>query len=229
MKQGRKQSDVYVFDAYGTLFDVHSAVTRHRAAIGAEADRLSDLWRIKQLEYSWVRSLCDAYRDFAALTEDALDFAAARYGGLSSALRSDLLAAYRKLDAYPEVGSTLAALRDRGARLAILSNGTGGMLADAVAAAGLGSLFEAILSVDEAKIFKTAPQAYALVERHMNVSRGEVCFVSSNRWDIAGAMRYGFSAVWINRAQMPDEYPDLAPIAQLSSLEGLTSVPINPA
>lgn len=215
---------VYIFDAYGTLFDVHSAVTRHRAAIGEQAERLSELWRLKQLEYSWVRSLCGAYRDFAALTEEALDFAAARCGEISPALRGDLLAAYQQLDAFPEVKSTLTGLRERGARLAILSNGTPRMLRDAVAAAGLDGMFDAILSVDEVGIFKTAPQAYALAERHVGVARDAVSFQSSNRWDVAGAVRHGFRAVWINRAKMPDEYRDLAPVAELSSLDGLLSL-----
>lgn len=215
---------VYVFDAYGTLFDVHSAVARHREAIGPQADRLSEIWRAKQLEYSWVRSLCGAYRDFAALTAEALDFAAESCGGIADDLRSDLLAAYRQLDAYPEVESTLAALRDRGARLAILSNGTQRMLQDAVAGAGLEGMFAAILSVDDIGHYKTAPQAYALVESHLGVVPSAVSFQSSNRWDVAGAVRFGFRAVWINRKGAPDEYRDLAPIAELASLEGLLSL-----
>ena len=214
---------VYVFDAYGTLFDVHSAVGRHRGAIGAQADRLSEIWRTKQLEYSWVRSLCGAYRDFAVLTAEALDFAAARCGGISPALRNDLIAAYQCLDAYPEVRSTLMGLRDKGARLAILSNGTPRMLQAAIAGAGLADLFEAVLSVDDVGIFKTAPQAYELVKSHMGVTSDAVSFQSSNRWDVAGAVRFGFRAVWINRAGAPDEYRDLAPVAQLASLEGLQS------
>ena len=212
---------VYVFDAYGTLFDVHSAVARHRVAIGPQADRLSDIWRAKQLEYTWVRSLCGAFCDFAVVTAQALDFAAERCGGISHALRSDLIAAYQRLDAYPEVRSTLVGLRGKGARLAILSNGTQRMLQAAVAGAGLEDLFEAVLSIDEAGIFKTAPQAYELVNRHMRVTPDAVSFQSSNRWDVAGAVRFGFRAVWINRSGAPDEYLDLAPAATLSSLEGL--------
>jgi 2-haloacid dehalogenase len=212
---------VYVFDAYGTLFDVHSAVARHREAIGMQADRLSEIWRLKQLEYTWVRSLCGAYCDFAVLTADALDFAAEQCGGISPALRNDLIAAYQRLDAYPEVKPTLMALRDKGARLAILSNGTRRMLQDAIAGAGLEGVFEAILSVDDVGVFKTAPQAYELVNRHMGVACTAVSFQSSNRWDIAGAVKFGFRAVWINRLGSRDEYHDLAPVAKLASLEGL--------
>ncbi|QXX74335.1 haloacid dehalogenase type II [Methylovirgula sp. HY1] len=214
----------YIFDAYGTLFDVHSAVARHRAAIGDQADRLSEIWRLKQLEYTWVRSLCGAYRDFAVLTAEALDFAAARCGGIASALRADLIAAYQCLDAYPEVRHTLAELKGKGARLAILSNGTQAMLQDAIASAGLADLFEAVLSVDDIGIFKTAPQAYALVASHMGVAPDAVSFQSSNRWDVAGAARFGFRAVWINRSGLPDEYLDLAPVAQIASLEGLLNL-----
>lgn len=214
-------SAVYVFDAYGTLFDVHSAVARHRDRVGPEADRLSEMWRTKQLEYTWVRTLCDAYRDFADITEQALDYAAARCGGIAPQTRVDLLAAYDALSAYPDVKPTLSALRERGARLAILSNGTPEMLASAVKHAGLAELFECVLSVDEPRRFKTAPEAYALVERHMGANPTQVTFQSSNRWDIAGAAKFGFRTNWINRGGLPDEYADLSPEHVLTSLEGL--------
>ena len=216
--------DVYVFDAYGTLFDVHSAVAAHREAIGPEAALLSEIWRAKQLEYSWVRSLSGAYRDFSVLTAEALDHAAARCGGLSLALRQALLEAYRSLDAYADVKPALAGLRERGKRLAILSNGSPDMLAAAVSAAGLAGLFEAVLSVDEVAVFKTAPQVYALVERRLGVPPTSVSFQSSNRWDVAGAAKFGFRAVWINRSGAPDEYADLAPFATLPSLDGILAL-----
>ena len=131
---------LYVFDAYGTLFDVHSAVARHRDLAGPQADRLSDIWRTKQLEYTWTRSLMGAYRDFDLLTRDALDFAAARCGGLTPEARKTLLSAYETLDAYADAAMTLKALRARGARTVILSNGTPTGLARAVRSAGLESL-----------------------------------------------------------------------------------------
>ena len=216
---------VYVFDAYGTLFDVHSAVARHRDRIGdriGDAERLSDLWRTKQLEYTWVRALAGAYADFAALTEQALDFAAARSGGLDPDLRADLLDAYARLDAYPDVRPALTALRDAGARLGILSNGTPAMLETAVESAGLDGLFEHVLSVDALRTYKTAPEVYRLVESQFGVARDEVSFQSSNRWDIAGAARFGFATVWINRTGQPDEYRDFAPDRVLDSLVGLS-------
>jgi 2-haloacid dehalogenase len=213
--------DIYVFDAYGTLFDVHSAVARHREAVGAQADRLSELWRTKQLEYTWVRSLMGVRRDFSALTQEALDFAAARCGGLSPATRAALLDAYRTLSAYPDVRPTLSALKARGARTAILSNGTPAMLADAVRAAGIGDLLDAVLSIEEAGVFKTDPRTYALVTARFDCKPAAVSFQSSNRWDIAGAVAFGFAGVWINRSGQPDEYADLAPHRVLAGLSEL--------
>ena len=213
---------VYVFDAYGTLFDVHSAVARSRERVGPQADRLSDLWRTKQLEYSWVRTMAGAYRDFFDLTADALDFAATRCGlKLEATLRHDLLAAYEQLDAFPEVKPVLTGLRERGARLAILSNGTPTMLASAIGHAGLDGLFDHVISIDGLRQYKTVPAAYRLVEDAMQIAPAAVSFQSSNRWDIAGAVRYGFRGIWINRGGLPDEYRDMAPERVLRSLEGL--------
>jgi 2-haloacid dehalogenase len=215
-------STLYVFDAYGTLFDVHSAVARHRGNLGAEAERLSDLWRTKQLEYTWVRTLAGAYWDFRELTAQALDYAAARCGlVLPPALRTDLLAAYETLDAFPDVRPCLAALKAAGARTAILSNGTLGMLEAATRSAGIAELLDATLSVDVLRRYKTAMEVYALVTDHFGVEPSAVSFQSSNRWDVAGAVKFGFQAVWINRTGQPDEYPDLAPDRVLRSLDGL--------
>jgi 2-haloacid dehalogenase len=212
---------VYVFDAFGTLFDVHSAVARRREDVGAEADRLSDLWRAKQLEYSWVRSLMGRYRDFWAVTEEALDFAAERVGGLAPELRAGLLEAYRELDPYPEAARVLAALRRRGAATAILSNGSPAMLERAVSAGRLVGVLDAVLSVDPLSVFKTDPRTYALVCDRFGVSPEEVSFQSSNRWDVAGARAFGFATAWINRSGAPDEYPDLPPDRVLTDLDGL--------
>ena len=214
-------TNTFVFDAYGTLFDVHSAVGRHRDRIGPQAEKLSDMWRTKQLEYTWIRTMCGTYRDFAALTAEALDYAAERCGGIDASVRADLLASYERLEAFADVKPTLAALKAKRARLAILSNGTPAMLASAVSHAGLEDMFEAVLSVDPLRLYKTADAAYALVERAMGVTPRDVSFQSSNRWDVAGAAHFGFRAVWINRAGLPDEYSDMAPAHILTSLTGL--------
>lgn len=213
--------DLYVFDAYGTLFDVHSAVARHDAAIGPQAARLSELWRAKQLEYTWVRTLAGAYQDFEAITAGALDVAAYLCGGLTPGVRDDLLRAYRSLDAFPDVAPALTEIRARGGRTAILSNGVPSMLRAAVGSAGLAHLLDDILSVDAIGVYKTAPAAYGLVTDRFATTPDRVVFLSSNRWDIAGATAFGFRAVWVNRSAQPDEYAELAPRAVLKTLDGL--------
>ncbi len=211
----------YVFDAYGTLFDVHAAVRRHTQSIGASAQAFSDLWRAKQLEYSWVRTLMGSYRDFWALTEEALDYSFARFPEIDRSLRPALLSAYRTLDCYPEVPATLRALKQDGARIAILSNGSPDMLAAAVKAAALDGVIDEVFSVDVVRRFKTDPAVYDLVTTAWRLYPAAVSFQSSNRWDIAGATRFGFRTVWINRFAMPDEYADARPSLVLPSLEGL--------
>lgn len=210
--------DVYVFDAYGTLFDVHSAVARLGERIGPDADRLSTLWRVKQLEYSWVRSLMRRHADFWRLTEDALDFAMAAVPGVDPGLREPLLDAYRTLDAYPEVPAVLGELRRRGARLAILSNGSPTMLADATGSAGLDDLLDAVLSIEPAGIFKPDASVYRLVLDRFEVAADAVSFQSSNAWDIAGARAFGFATVWINRTRQPREYADIGPVREARDL-----------
>ena len=212
---------LYVFDAYGTLFDVHSAVARHRLSVGPQADRLTDIWRSKQLEYTWVRSLTGAYQDFRELTAQALDFAAARCGGLPPATRAALLDAYDRLDAYPDVLPALQALKAAGKQVAVLSNGTPAMLAAAVQSAGLAPYIDAALSVDALRVFKTAQPVYALAGQRFGIDPSRVSFQSSNRWDVAGAVKYGFRAVWINRTGQPDEYADLPPALTLDGLAPL--------
>lgn len=214
-------AEAYIFDAYGTLFDVHSAVARHADAVGPEAARLSELWRTKQLEYSWVLSLVGRYEPFWTLTRRALDYALARCPGVDPSVRPRLLDAYRTLDAYPEVAGVLTRLRERGLRTGILSNGDPGMLGDAVASSGLGALLDAVLSVDAVRTFKTSPRAYELVEAALGTRPNKVVFVSSNRWDIAGAAAFGFRSVWVNRAGLPDEYPGLEPAATVADLSAL--------
>lgn len=214
-------SAAYVFDAYGTLFDVHAAARRHASRAGPDYQLLSDLWRAKQLEYSWVRTLMGAYQDFWVLTEQALDYALARYPSVDKALRSDLLEAYWRLDCYPEVPAVLKDLRQRGAKVAILSNGSPAMLEAAVANAALDTVIDDIFSVDAIRAYKTAPAVYDLVTTKYRLYPNAVSFQSSNRWDVAGARKFGFRTVWVNRAQMPDEYFDLGPDLILPSLDSL--------
>lgn len=211
----------YVFDAYGTLFDVHAAVRRHAGGIGPDGQQLSEIWRAKQLEYSWVRSLMGAYKDFWQLTEQALDFAFEKVPSADRGLREKLLEAYWHLDCYPEVPAMLKSLKAAGARTAILSNGSPSMLEAAVKSSALDDLLDDVFSVDDLRTFKTTPSVYELVTTNWRLYPEKVSFQSSNRWDIAGAAKFGFRTVWINRTGQPDEYRDYAPSLILPSLEGL--------
>lgn len=215
-----------VFDAYGTLFDFHAAVARCHAAAGPDAAAFSDLWRQKQIEYTWTHTLAGRYQEFWTLTERALDYCFECYPSVDRKLRGDLLNAYLKLDAYPDARMVLGELKARGERTAILTNGSPAMIAAAVEAAGLKSGLDAVLSVDAVKMFKPRPEVYALATRQFSCKPEDVVFVSSNRWDAFGATAFGFRTVWINRAKVPDEYPDFPPAAMVSDLTGILSVKI---
>jgi 2-haloacid dehalogenase len=215
--------NTYVFDAYGTLFDVHAAIARHRDAAGADAENFSQIWRTKQLEYTWTLTLAGHYIDFWTLTERALDYALERVPSIDRSLRASLLEAYLKLDVFPDVRAALTDLKARGGRLAILSNGSPAMLDSAVAAAGLSPLLDAVLSVDAVRAYKPRPEVYALATTHLGVKPQDIAFASSNRWDIMGAAAFGFRTLWINRSEMPDEYQSFPPTRQLRGLAGLST------
>jgi 2-haloacid dehalogenase len=214
----------FVFDAYGTLFDVHAAVARYRAAAGPKADRFSEIWRLKQLEYAWMLSAAGHYQDFWTLTERALDHAFARCPSVDRALRPALLDCYFKLDAFPDARAALTALKAKGLKTAILSNGSPKMLAGAVENAKLGGDLDAVFSVDTIRIYKPRAEVYALVTDAFAIKAEEVAFVSSNRWDVMGATAFGFRCVWVNRANMPDEYPEFAPVKVVRELNALAAL-----
>jgi 2-haloacid dehalogenase len=216
----------FVFDAYGTLFDVHAAVARYRDAAGPEADRFSEIWRLKQLEYAWMLSAAGHYVDFWTLTERALDHAFARCPSVDRALRPALLDCYFKLDAFPDARAALAALKAKDVRTAILSNGSPKMLSAAVENAKLGGELDAVLSVDAIRLYKPAARVYALVTDAFAIAPQDVAFVSSNRWDVMGATAFGFRCVWVNRANMPDEYPEFAPVKVVRDLASLAALEI---
>ncbi len=216
----------FVFDAYGTLFDVHAAVARHRDAAGPEADRLSEIWRTKQLEYAWLLSAAGHYVDFWTLTQRALDYAFARCPAVDRKLRPALLDCYFKLDAFGDARATLRALKAKGMKTAILSNGSPDMLSAAVDNAGIGGELDAAFSVETIRIYKPAAQVYALVTDAFAIRPDEVAFVSSNRWDVMGATAFGFRCVWVNRANMPEEYPEFAPVTVVRDLASLAAIEI---
>lgn len=209
------------FDAYGTLFDVHSAVGRHSDRLGDRADAISGLWRRKQLEYTWLRSLMGRHADFWQVTADALAYAFADAGIDDGGLQDELMQAYLELDAYDEVSETLEVLRQRGLSLAILSNGAPAMLQAAVDNAGLAPLFDHILSVEACGVFKPDASTYQMANKAFDLASEEICFLSSNAWDVAGAATYGFQVVWINRFGQPRERLPGEPKAEIRRLDQL--------
>jgi 2-haloacid dehalogenase len=193
----------YVFDAYGTLFDVHSVVEAGREITG-DPLALSTTWRQKQLEYTWLRALMGTYADFWAVTEAALRYAIRRLGlTATDAQIRRLMEAYLSLACFPEVRPALGRLAGR--PRAVLSNGAPAMLAAAVAASGLATFLEHVISVDRVKTYKPSPRVYALGPEVLGVSAGELLFVSSNGWDVAGAKAFGYQVAWCNRSHAPEE------------------------
>ena len=215
---------IFVFDAYGTLFNVHAAIARFRAQAGPEADRMSETWRAKQLEYSWTLTLAGRYADFWTLTERALDYSLTRFPSVDKALRPQLLEAYFQLDAFPDARAALRALKAKGHKTGILSNGSPNMLKGAVDAANVGGDLDGVLSVDTLKMFKPRPEVYGLVTDHFKCKPADVTFVSSNRWDVMAAVSVGFHGLWVNRGKMPDEYFDFPPRQELNDLSALAAM-----
>ncbi len=209
----------YVFDAYGTLFDVNAVVEAGRAITG-DPGALSATWRQKQLEYTWLRSLMGRYEDFWAVTEAALRWSVRRLGlTADEAQLARLMDAYLSLACFPEVPAALERLAGR--PRAILSNGSPRMLQAAVTSSGLGRHLDHVLSVDAVRIFKPAPAVYALGPPALGVPAGELLFVSSNGWDVAGAKAFGYQVAWCNRAGAPVEELGASPDVIVSRLDEL--------
>jgi 2-haloacid dehalogenase len=207
-----------VFDAYGTLFDVHAPAAKLSEELGEAGPAISALWRTKQLEYTWLRSLMGCYADLAQVTADALDYALAAHGLEGSPVRGKLIALYAQLAAYADSASCLEALKAHGARTGILSNGSPAMLAAAVTGAKLGALLDYVLSVDTVRIYKPSPEVYKLAPNAFGVERHEIAFVSANGWDCAGAAAFGFRVIHVNRFNQADERLGAAPEAHVASL-----------
>lgn len=213
-----------VFDAYGTLFDIHAPTARIAEELGGVAQPLSDLWRLKQLQYTWLRSLMGQHTDFWQITGDGLDYALDVHGIDDPEIRQRLMDLYEKLDAYPDAAATLKQLKDAGQKTAILSNGAPKMLDAAVQHSGLETLIGNAISIEDAGIYKPAPKVYQLVVDKLGVKRENICFVSANAWDVAGAASFGFQVVHLNRFSQPPERLPGKPktiIASLSELPAL--------
>ena len=218
--------EAFAFDAYGTLFDVFSVTALCEELFPGSGDALAQRWRAKQLQYSLLRSLMGRHRDFWLVTGDALVYAARSLDlDLTAARRARLMDAYLSLEAFPDVRPGLDALRARGVRLAILSNGEPRMLEAAARSAGIDTLLDTIISVEEVKIFKVSPRVYNLGPERLGVGRSALGFVSSNAWDIAGAASAGLTTFWIQRraAEPPEELGFAAHrvVAAITDLPGL--------
>ncbi|MEM8787801.1 MAG: haloacid dehalogenase type II [Pseudomonadota bacterium] len=219
-----------VFDAYGTLFDVAAAARRAAAEPGHAAlaqvwAPLAETWRLKQLQYSWLRAVTGAHTDFWTVTGEGLDFALEAHGlDGDAALRERLLALYWELDAYPEVPEMLLALRRAGHKTAILSNGAPEMLKGAIESAGIGELLDAVLSVEDVGVFKPDARVYRMVEASLDVPPAQVLFGSSNGWDAAAATGFGFRTVWVNRASDPVDRLPWRPAYILPDLTGIPTI-----
>ena len=213
-----------VFDAYGTLFDVMAAARRCRDALGEDADRLAEVWRTKQLQYTWLRALMGRHADFWQVTGDALDYAMASLRIEDGGLRGRLMELYLTLDAYPEVAGVLERLRDGGMKTAILSNGAPRMLEAAASNAGIGASFDAILSVEEVGVYKPHPSVYRLGCDRLGLPAARMSFQSSNAWDAAAAAAFGYQVVWVNRFAQPRENIPGEPAVEIRTLVPLPDI-----
>ena len=195
-----------VFDAYGTLFDIHSPVTKMASRIGPSASEVTLLWRRKQLEYSWLRSLMRTHADFWQVTSEALDYALGVHSINDPGLRAELMRLYLTIEPYPDARACLAELARVKCRTAILSNGTPAMLSAAVTAAELGDLIESIISVEEVGVYKPDPRVYAQALERLAIRwPGSILFVSGNPWDAQAAANFGFRVARIDRLGLPDD------------------------
>ena len=218
-----------VFDAYGTLFDVAAAARNAAAEPGGEAladiwPKLAETWRLKQLEYSWLRAVADDYVPFWQVTQDGLDYALELHGVADSGLRETLLGLYQRLDAYPEVPGILLDLKQAGYATAILSNGSKDMLDAAIDSAGIREVLDGSYSVEDVGVFKPHDTVYALAEDRLGVKGADVAFFSSNCWDATHASRYGFTTVWVNRGGLPLDRVGAPPAKIVRSLEGCAAL-----
>ena len=214
-----------VFDAYGTLFNVASPVEKLATTIGEKSTEVALLWRQKQLEYTWLRSLMGVHADFWNVTRDALDYTLEVHGVSEAGLADELMTLYLKLDAYEEVAAALSALRAKGRRCAVLSNGSPSMLDSALRHAGLEKLFEHVLSVEEVGIYKPSRRVYRLAMQKLQIADApSICFVSANAWDAQAAAQFGFQTVRIARvAGFNDRIPG-KPAATIDSLAKLVAM-----
>ena len=215
-----KNIKAIIFDAYGTLFDVNSAAEKCKEKLGDKWEGFANYWRTTQLEYTWLRSLMRRHKDFWQITEDSLDKSMNFYN-IDNSMRSELLNLYKVLSPFTEVRDTLKKLKQSNYKLAILSNGTPGLLNELVVSNQLKDIFDDIFSVEEAGIFKPDSKVYDLPINKYNIEKNEVLFLSANTWDVSGAGNYGYNTVWVNRNNNIFDKLDFEPNKQISNLSEL--------
>jgi 2-haloacid dehalogenase len=213
-----------VFDAYGTLFDVNSAAQQAQNVLHEKWQQLAEVWRTKQLQYTWLCSLAGRHVDFWQVTVEALEFALDSLKLGNPQLRDQLMELYLQLSAYPEVPNTLMRLKTGGLKCAILSNGSPRMLAAAVKNAGIKSVLDAVLSAEEVQVYKPHPAVYQLAVDRLGLDASEICFASSNGWDAYSAKAFGFHVIWCNRSGQPPERIPETPDAEISTLSDLPEI-----
>jgi len=213
-----------VFDAYGTLFDINSVTKQYCEELGDIAEPFSNLWRSKQLEYSWLRSLMNRYEDFWRVTEESLDYALDYFNIKSELLKNNLLKSYENISCYEEIPTILSKLKERKISTAILSNASPSMLHIAIKNSKIDLHIDSCFSVDTLKIYKPHPTVYNLVLEQYDLNKNEILFVSSNSWDVAGAKSFGFNVSWINRFNNKKEFLSFESDIELKSLLDLPNI-----
>ncbi len=214
-----------VFDAYGTLFNIATPVEALAASIGEKSSDLVALWRRKQLEYTWLRSLMGVHADFWTVTRDALDYALEALGISEQGLADELMTLYLKLDAYDDAKAALQAVKAKGKRTAILSNGSPSMLDSMVRHAGFETLLDEVLSVEEVGVYKPSRRVYRLAMQKFHIADApSICFVSANTWDAQGAAQFGFQVARVARTPSPDDRLPGKPKAAIGSLTELAGM-----
>lgn len=213
--------DVWIFDLYGTLLDVEGVANE---ILPAHGKAVATTWRERQLQYTWLRTIRGDFADFDQVTEDALSYALARHGLTDARIQRDLMQAWHRLPPHPDALPALARLRQRGATLAVLSNGSHRMLKASLAAAGLASCFDHAISVEDVRVYKPHPSVYALAKEALGAPTGKMNFVSSNAWDAFSAKAFGFRVLWCNRAGLPPEHLPAEPDTTITSLSELVII-----
>jgi 2-haloacid dehalogenase len=218
-----KDIKAIVFDAYGTLFDVNSAAEKCKSKIGDKWESFANFWRTTQLEYTWLRSLMKRHKDFWQVTEDSLDKSMKAFK-IDSSMKNELLNLYKVLSPYSEVKEVLKKLKEKGYRLAILSNGTPALLCELVKSSNLENIFDDLFSVEKVRIYKPDSKVYDMPIKKYQIKPDEVAFLSANTWDVSGGGNYGYNAIWVNRNNNIFDNLDYEPKNEIKNLKQLIEI-----